>query len=102
MAQYDDVNAGAISVIGFISIVITFVIIVASQVLYFQYQEIETARKYAAAPTSPADVELTSQSEALNSYTWIDRDKGIVSQPIEDSIQNVLSKLNSSPESTDK
>jgi len=95
MARYDDINAGAISVIGFVSIIITFVIIVASQVLYFQYQEIENKRKYVLFPINESNVKLAQQKERLESYTWLDREKGIVTKPIQDSMQDVLKKLKS-------
>ncbi len=95
MARYDDINAGAISVIGFVSIMITFVIIVAAQVLYFQYQEIETKRKHVLFPINESSVKLAEQKTALENYTWLDREKGIVSKPIQQSMQDVLKKLKS-------
>ncbi len=95
MARYDDINAGAISIIGFISVVIAFVIIVAAQILYFQYQEIETERKRAQFPVSESNEKLAQQKEVLESYTWLDREKGIVTKPIQESMQNVLKKLKS-------
>lgn len=93
MARYDDINAGAISVIGFVSIIITFVIIVASQVLYFQYQEIENKRKHVLFPINESNVKLAQQKATLENYTWLDREKGIVTKPIQDSMQDVLKKL---------
>ena len=95
MAQYDDVKAGVISVVGFVSIVITFVIIVASQVLYFQYQEIEIQRKYAESPVTPGEQEIAKQNEVLSNYTWLDMEKDIVSKPIEQSKKDVLAAMTS-------
>ncbi len=95
MARYDDINAGTISVIGFIAIIITFVIIVAVQVLYFEYQEIEEKRKHSLFPANESSRKLAEQKKKLESYTWIDREKGIVSIPIQQSMQDVLEKMKS-------
>ncbi len=95
MARYDDINAGAISVIGFISVVISFVLIVAAQVLYFQYQEIETRHKREQFPLNESETKLAQQKTVLESYTWIDREKGIVSRPIKQSMQSVLDNMKS-------
>lgn len=99
MAQYNDVQTGTIGVIGAISAILTFVIIAAAQVLYYQYQSEETQRKEVDAPITSADRLVGAQTAELNSYGWVDREKGIVSLPIERAKQEVLATMSpSTPE----
>tara|TARA_E500000305_G_C4016109_1_gene235718 strand:- start:841 stop:1200 length:360 start_codon:yes stop_codon:yes gene_type:complete len=93
MARYDDLYTGTITLVGIISAVITFVIIVAAQVLYYQFQTIEHQRKNIDAPLVLTENALKVQSEELNSYSWIDREKGTVSIPIEKAKKQVLQEL---------
>ena len=95
MAQYDDLHPGTITFVGVVSTVLTFVIIVAAQVLYFQYQTLEVQRKEIDAPITHSEGLLKNQQQALNSYAWIDREKGIVSKPIDRAMTEVLSQLQS-------
>ncbi|WP_339743429.1 hypothetical protein [uncultured Rubinisphaera sp.] len=93
MARYDDLHTGTITVVGIISAVITFVIIVAAQVLYYQFQTIEHQRKNIDAPLVLTENALKVQNEELNSYSWIDQEKGTVSIPIEKAKQQVLQEM---------
>lgn len=93
MAQYDDLHTGTITVVGIISAVLTFVIIVAAQVLFYQYRTLESLRKEVDVPITQSDNILDQQREALNSYRWIDQEKGIVAIPIDQAKETVLQSL---------
>ncbi len=98
MARYDDLHTGTITLVGIVSAVITFVIIVAAQVLYYQFQSIEHQRKSVDVPLAQTDAALKIQNEELNSYSWIDREKGSVSVPIEVAKKEVLQEMTQNTE----
>ena len=92
MARYDDVNTQNMTVIGLCGAVGTFVIIIGLQVLYYEYESHEFARKsVAVAQVGPESI-LNEQRTRLASYGWIDRDQQLVSVPIEDAMLMVLKR----------
>ncbi|WP_237228157.1 hypothetical protein [Rubinisphaera sp. JC750] len=95
MAQYDDLHTGTITLVGVVSAILTFVIIAAAQVLYYQYQEVETARKEIDVPITASDNVILEQEAILSNYGWLDQEKGIVGLPIDRAMQDVLAELGS-------
>jgi hypothetical protein len=92
MARYDDLNTQNLTVIGLCGAVGTFVIIIALQVMYYQFEAHEYARKVLAAPQISSDSVLNEQRNRLASYGWIDREQQIVSVPIDDAMSQVLAR----------
>ncbi len=99
MAQYDDLHTGTITLVGVISAILTFVIILAAQVLYYQYRTVEQTRKEIDVPIAKSDNILEGQRDLLNSFRWIDREKGVVGIPIDQAMQQVLSTMTPASES---
>jgi len=95
MAQYDDLHTGTITLVGVVSAILTFVIIAAAQVLYYQYQAVETQRKEIDVPITASDNVILEQEAVLGQYGWLDQEKGIVSLPIDRAMQDVMSELGS-------
>lgn len=94
MARYDDLNTQTISVVGLCGAVGTFVVIVALQVMYYQFESQEVARKVLAVPQVGPDSVLNDQRSRLASYGWVDREQQIVAMPIDEAMNLVLSRQN--------
>jgi len=95
MASYDDLKTGTITLVGVVSALITFIIIVAAQVLYFQFQAIEHQKKFIDAPLAQTETKVRAMEDELNNYTWVDPDKGSVSIPISTAMETVLNDVKS-------
>lgn len=79
----DDPKASATVLVGIVGTILVFAIIVALQALYYHVEETEAYRK-GSGQFSNTQTQLRAQQEAdLQSYGWIDRDKGIVRVPID-------------------
>jgi len=90
MAKYDDLNMPLISVVAFISIVLTFVSIVAAQIIYYAYERNEIYTKRTSLPDADADNQINQQIGRLNSYGWIDRQNKVLAIPIDQAMSLVL------------
>ena len=73
-----------------VGLVLTFVVVVLLQVLYYRTQQREFERKVVAAPAQEWDELRRQQTEQLNGYGWIDEEQGIVAIPIEDAMKQVV------------
>lgn len=92
MARYDDLHTGTIAVVGVVSAILTFVIIGAVQVLYFEFTQLEYERKVVEAPLVGTDQKVNQQTDELNHYSWIDSEAGSVSIPISQAMSHVLAE----------
>ena len=79
----DELKAGPIAIAGIVGAILTFALIVALSALFLQAQSVETYHK--SVRQTPAELRRlrSNQIEKLNGYGWVDREKGIVSVPIE-------------------
>lgn len=92
MARYDDLNTQNMTVVGLCGAVGTFVCILGLQVMYYEFESKEVARKAASATQVGPESILNEQRSRLATYGWIDRDQQIVSVPIEDAMSLVLKR----------
>ena len=90
MAEQENLNIPMIVTVGLISVVLTAVSVIAVQALYFNYATAETQRKVVEAPTADADSKLAEQIAKLSRYSWTDREKGVVTVPIERAMRLVV------------
>lgn len=88
-----DPNAQWTVLIGIVGTILTFVIIVALQVLFHRVSKEELARK-SAMPNADLERIRTAQLEHLNSYRYIDQAAGRVAIPIDRAKELVLVELN--------
>lgn len=72
--------------IGFVSVVLTFALIVGLQALYYHVEEEEIQRKTSSDSFGPLAEERARQRGQLNTYGWVDREAGIVHIPIDQAI----------------
>ena len=83
MAPRDDLNVPMIATVGVVSTILTIAAVFAVQALYFDYATAENQRKVVEAPTITADSRLAEQEAQLARYSWVSRDEGTVTIPIE-------------------
>ena len=83
MAERDDLNVPMIATVGAVSVILTIASVFAVQALYFSYASSENQRKVVEAPTSNADSRLAEQEAKLARYSWVSREDGTVTIPIE-------------------
>lgn len=93
MVEQDTLNIPAILTAGFVSIVLTVASILAVQALYNRYSEAELQRKVISVPTVDANSRLAEQEAALARYSWVNREAGIVTIPIERAMELVVNEL---------
>jgi flagellar basal body-associated protein FliL len=81
--RYDDPNVAASAVIGIISAILLFVIIVVLQALFFSAEQSERERKVYSQSYQALQQLDASQLELLGSYSWVSEGDGVVRIPIE-------------------
>ena len=79
----EDLDAPLIGVIGIISALVVFVIIVGLLAWFNHVRDDELQRKVISQPSEEISTLRAHQQSILNSYRVIDRDKGIVAIPID-------------------
>lgn len=90
MAKYDDLDMSMITVTGIVSSILTFIIVVAVQVLYTDYYQTEFQRKEIDTPIATSNAIIANQKENLTKYAWLDEDKTKVALPIDQAMQMTL------------
>lgn len=90
--RYDDPNVVASAVIGIISAILLFVIIVVLQAFFFGAQQTEVERKVLTQPNQVLQQHEASQLELLNSYGWVSEGDGVVRIPIERAMELVAAE----------
>lgn len=93
MQRHDDLNVPLIVTWGSIACIVTFAIVLAIQVLYYQAAAAEEDRKVIAAQYEDSDSILASQEARLTRYGWLDRAQGQVTIPIQRAMQIVVEEL---------
>ncbi|QDT38227.1 hypothetical protein [Stratiformator vulcanicus] len=94
--QGDDLNAAAIAFVGFVSIALVFVTIVAAQVLYFNYESALEQSKTVDVKTD-ADESIAQQEQEIERYALDKDDEGqdryVI--PIEAAMEQVVGEYDS-------
>jgi len=81
--RYDDPNVAASAVVGIISAILLFVIIVVLQAYFYGAEQSELERKVWSQPYQALQQLDANQIELLNSYGWVSEAEGAVHVPIE-------------------
>ena len=88
--EKDDVYASQIALIGVIGAILTFVIIVALQVLYFRVERGELERKHLSQPSEERAALTTEHRQQLMHYKMKAPKQGLVTIPIARAMELVL------------
>jgi hypothetical protein len=92
MADYDDVNTPLVALIGFLSAILVFAVVVALAVLYNAAQEREQYQKNISQPYTALENLLASDRIKLVEYRWVDQKKQTVAIPIERAMALVVAQ----------
>ena len=90
--RYDDPNVAASAVVGIISAILLFVIIVMLQAVFYRAEQRELAKKVYSQPFEALQQLDATQLEQLNSYGWISQPEGIVHLPIERAMELIAAE----------
>ena len=90
--RYDDPNVAASAVIGIISAILLFVIIVVLQAYFYQAEQGELERKVYSQPYQALQQLDANQIELLNSYGWVSEAEGTVHIPIQRAMELVAAE----------
>ena len=85
--RYDDPNVAASAVVGVISAIGLFVIIVLLQTWFYRAEEDERYRKVYSQPYQELQKVDNEQLERLGSFGWISEGDGVAHIPIEQAMK---------------
>jgi hypothetical protein len=97
MSHYEDLNTTKIALVGFISTVLVFAIILLMMVLFHWEMAEQTQLKVVDQPTTEFDSLTADQKGQLAKYRWIDPEKKIVQIPIKQAMDMVVEELQKPP-----
>jgi hypothetical protein len=87
--RYDDPNVAASAVVGIISAILLFVIIVVLQAYFYDAEQAELTKKVYTQPYEALQQLDAGQLEILSSYGWVSEADGVVRIPIERAMELV-------------
>ena len=90
--RYDDPNVAASAVVGIISAILLFVIIVVLQAYFYDAEQTELEKKVYTQPNQALQQLDASQLEMLSSYGWVSQADGVVRIPIERAMELVAAE----------
>ncbi len=93
MATGDDVNTPVIALVGFISALLFFMIIVLLEVVFYWTEARERYEKDFSQPPQELAALVQNQQARLAEYRWIDEKKGLVAIPIDRAMEMVVADL---------
>lgn len=82
-AQADDLNTPVIAVVGFVSAILTFAIVMGLQAGYHQYAAKLRQEKAVSENSDRSAAVISAQKATMNSYGWVNKEAGKVSLPID-------------------
>jgi hypothetical protein len=90
--RYDDPNVAASAVVGIISAILLFVIIVVLQAYFYDSEQSELEKKVYTQPYQALQQLDANQIELLNSYGWVSEADGVVHVPIERAMELIAAE----------
>ncbi len=101
--RYDTINTSGIVLVGFMSAIVTFAIIIGVQAMYYSASQAELVKKDVNVADKMVIETVTRQRQKLTGYSWADDKKQKVSIPIEKAIAKVIEKeaARKTPEGSD-
>jgi hypothetical protein len=90
--RYDDPNVAASAVVGIISAILLFVIIVVLQAYFYDAEQAELEQKVYTQPNQALQQLDAGQLELISSYAWVSQADGVVRIPIERAMELVVAE----------
>jgi len=79
----EDPNAAMTILVGIVSSILLFAIIVALQALFYEVQDSEVERKMLRQGPAELRILRSDQLEQINTYRWVDQANGVVAIPVD-------------------
>ncbi len=96
MSSGGDPNTTWTATIGVVGAILVFVIVVFLQAIFYRVQSSEIQQKvYSEIPETLAALRADQQGQ-LNSYHWVDKEKGVAAIPIDIAMQQTIAEQNKS------
>jgi len=90
--RYDDPNVAASAVVGIISAILLFVIIVVLQAFFYSAEQRELDKKVYSQPYQALQQLDARQLEILNSYGWVSESEGVAHIPVERAMELIAAE----------
>lgn len=98
MSHYEDLNTTKIALVGFISTVAVFALILLMIVLFHWEMAEQNQLKVVDQPAVEFDTLAADQKAQLTKYRWLDPEQKIVQIPIKQAMELVLDQLQKPPQ----
>ena len=92
MAEPQSLKTSLIALIGFVSAIVTFVVVVALQAFFLGMDAAAQGKATANSPASKASQLVAEQEGRLASFAWIDRETGQVKIPIDQAMRLTIAE----------
>jgi hypothetical protein len=102
MATRNDINTPAIALVGFISAILFFAIVILLQAIFYQYQSQQRLESGASQPPLELTNLVQNQQARLAEYRWVDQKKGVVAIPIDRAMALVVADLSNRVQPAEK
>jgi hypothetical protein len=93
MPTRDDVNTPAIAMVGLISALLFFAVIVLLEVMFYRMEAQQRYDKDVSQPFVELTTLMDRQRAKLADYRWVDEKKGVVAIPIDRAMELVVADL---------
>lgn len=93
MSQGGDPSTAPVVYMGVVGTIITVVVILSVQALYYRGQSAENQRKM----DGPSTTTLVDSQTQPGGYRWIDREKGVVGIPVERAMELTIKEHQAAP-----
>ncbi len=90
MVQSDDIKTWKIALAGAVGAISVLVIVLALQVVYYHAVAAQFVEKEVNPPLIETQAAMSRQQDKLLQCQWIDREKGVVSIPIDIAMELVV------------
>lgn len=90
LVRYDDPNVANSALIGIVSAILLFVIIVVLQAYFYRSEQHELERKVYTQPYEALQRMDAEQLEEIGSYGWVSEAEGTVRIPIERAMELIV------------
>lgn len=93
MVEQENVDTQSVAIVGIFGAIVTFVLILGVQVLYYRLMRTDYLKKVVAPGCAELHEMVSEQQGSIQSYKWADRSKQVVTIPIATAMDAVVEDL---------
>jgi hypothetical protein len=97
MQRHDDLNVPMMAYWGVLSCIITVVLILGIQVMYYRAANAQQQQKVISVVYTDSESVIAAQESQLARYGWLNREAGVVAIPIERAMELMVQEGLSKP-----